>query len=212
MLEAMPIAGKLIKGGFAIPEKLALLSSAALQDMGVEGEETRRKVIAAFAGKRTVAMMKAASGGASEVSDGADECRLGLLGANNILVSATCQASPKRRRKDDDETLSREWGNVAGPSSTSRPLPPSAFVFNEILDEVDVRGRYAFVNRAPIMTAWTTIVLERLGFNRAEALSLCEWAPIRLLLNLRTILIPYQSLQHTATYPTHLRPEALPLE
>lgn len=54
-------------------------------------------------------------------------------------------------------------------------MSPLSFFFNEILDERDLKGRYAFVNRAPVMTAWATIVLERLGFERAEALSVGEF-------------------------------------
>lgn len=52
-----------MKGGFAIPEKLALLSPAALEQIGVDGEDIRRKVAAAFAGKRTAVMLKAAAAG-----------------------------------------------------------------------------------------------------------------------------------------------------
>lgn len=68
MREALPIAGKLIKGGFAVPEKLSLLSIMALEELGIEGEDTRRKTVAAFAGKRTAIMMSAAGGGSKGVS------------------------------------------------------------------------------------------------------------------------------------------------
>lgn len=66
---------------------------------------------------------------------------------------------------------------MAGPPSSSRMdryETPVSFVFNEVLQESEIRGRYAYVNRAPVMTAWATIVLERLGFDRAEALSVGE--------------------------------------
>lgn len=33
-------------------------------------------------------------------------------------------------------------------------------------------GKKVVVNRAPVMVAWCTIVAERLGFNRQEALSI----------------------------------------
>lgn len=126
MLEAMPIAGKLIKGGFAIPEKLALLSSAALQDMGVEGEETRRKVITAFAGKRTAAMMKAASGGGSEVSNSRD----GDLPAWPVLTACLSLLSVRLRRSGGEETMMRPCRGSGATSQAlqaqvgpSRPLP-----------------------------------------------------------------------------------------
>lgn len=148
MREALPVAGKLIKGGYAFPDRLTLLSPMALESIGVEGEDTRRKVVAAFAGKRTAVMLQA----------------FGALGK---------PASTKRqRRDDDDELLSRAWGNVAGPSTDRSDQV--TFTFNEVLDESELGGRYAFVNRAPVMTAWATVVSERLGFERAEALSIAH--------------------------------------
>lgn len=35
-----------------------------------------------------------------------------------------------------------------------------------------LKTRYTVINRAPLMTAWATIVAERLGFEREEALSI----------------------------------------
>lgn len=80
---------------------------------------------------------------------------------------------------DDDETLSREYGNVSAPSearpgSARRQKVEIEYTFNEILEEDALRGRYAVVNRAPVMTAWATVLLERLGFSRPEALSLAH--------------------------------------
>jgi len=46
------------------------------------------------------------------------------------------------------------------------------YIFNETLEEDSLVGKFALVNRAPVMAAWAMIVLERLGFNRSEALSL----------------------------------------
>ncbi|CAO1615873.1 unnamed protein product [Sympodiomycopsis kandeliae] len=89
--------------------------------------------------------------------------------------AGSSEPSPKKRRKkdddEDDEVIAREWGNVSGPSGHSKP---SDFIFHETTQVEDVRGRHVFVNRAPVMTAWATIVLERLDFNRAEALSLAH--------------------------------------
>lgn len=44
--------------------------------------------------------------------------------------------------------------------------------FNEILDEEILTTKTTVVNRAPLMTAWSTLVAERLGFQREEALSI----------------------------------------
>ena len=44
--------------------------------------------------------------------------------------------------------------------------------FNEELDEEILKTKVAVVNRAPVMSLWSTIVAERLGFSREEALSI----------------------------------------
>lgn len=75
MHEAMPIAGKIIKGGFAIAPKLALLSPAALEGLGVEGDDTRRKVIAAIAtNKRNAGSSASVSCGKGQIV-GAEQLR-----------------------------------------------------------------------------------------------------------------------------------------
>jgi len=48
------------------------------------------------------------------------------------------------------------------------------FDFKEILVEDLLRLKSTVINRAPIMTAWATIVAERLGFEREESLSIGE--------------------------------------
>lgn len=80
----------------------------------------------------------------------------------------------KKRRLTDDEALSREYGNIKAPSGDPGEGDQVDYLFNEILDEDVIHNRRALINRAPIMTAWATIVLEKLGFERREALSLGE--------------------------------------
>ena len=48
----------------------------------------------------------------------------------------------------------------------------STLDFDELLDEAALATKSTVVNRAPIMMAWAFIVAERLGFQRAEALSI----------------------------------------
>lgn len=48
----------------------------------------------------------------------------------------------------------------------SSPVPST-----DACDEV-LKVKSTVVNRAPLMTAWATIVAERLGFEREEALSI----------------------------------------
>jgi hypothetical protein len=49
--------------------------------------------------------------------------------------------------------------------------------FKEVLDEGILKRKSAVINRAPVMTAWATVVAERLGFGRGEALSIGKRAP-----------------------------------
>ena len=53
------------------------------------------------------------------------------------------------------------------------------FDFKEVLDEDLLKVKSTVINRAPIMTAWATVVAERLGFEREEALSIGVWASKR---------------------------------
>ena len=46
------------------------------------------------------------------------------------------------------------------------------FDFKEVLDEDLLKVKGTVINRAPIMTAWATVVAERLCFEREEALSI----------------------------------------
>ncbi|KAN0061810.1 hypothetical protein ACQY0O_005803 [Thecaphora frezii] len=159
MRDAMNVAGKLINARCNTPDALSQISLIALQDMGIESEEQRKRTVLAFKGKK-------AAGITEDVSSAFQRPR-------------ETSNSPRKRRRYDDEFLSREYGNVTGPNDKSnarsaRPVPTFDYVFNEILEEESLRGRYAVVNRAPVMTVWATILLERLAFSRAEALSLAH--------------------------------------
>jgi len=50
----------------------------------------------------------------------------------------------------------------------------ASFDFQEILDEKALASKFVLVNRAPVMTAWATVVAERLDFKREEALSIAS--------------------------------------
>ncbi|CAD6921311.1 unnamed protein product [Tilletia controversa] len=115
----------------------------------------------------------------------------------NDLQSFLESQSPSKRRKitQAEERLSREWGNFLLPldshgdsvrSSTAQIVAVKGEPGGEadqalpqyeipcVLDEGLLKGRSALVNRAPVMTLWTTILLERMGFQRREALSLAQ--------------------------------------
>lgn len=159
MRDAMAVAGKLINARANTPDALAHISLIMLQDIGIESEEHRKRAVLAFKGRKAAGYIpsSSATGGAAGLAPDFGTYR-------------------KRRRPDDDETLSREYGNVSvpsAPSSSKRKLEVT-YTFNEVLEIEALRGRYAVVNRAPVMTAWATVLLERLGFTRPEALSLAH--------------------------------------
>ncbi|KEI38592.1 uncharacterized protein L969DRAFT_95667 [Mixia osmundae IAM 14324] len=92
-----------------------------------------------------------------------------LMGQRTQTVDAgtpSSKSSASKRKRDSD---------------LDRPLPAQptkqrssalAFDFEEILDEERLETASVVVNRAPIMSAWATVVAERLDFSRPEALSL----------------------------------------
>lgn len=169
MREAMAVAGKLINARANTPSALAHISLIMLQDIGIESEEQRKRTVLAFKGKKAAGFIPSAS------SAGAS----GSAGSAPAAGLAPDFGAYRKRRRDDDETLSREYGNVTAPSderpgSSRRPKLEIQYTFNEILEESLLQGRYAVVNRAPVMTAWATILLERLNFSRTEALSLAH--------------------------------------
>lgn len=159
MREAMAIAGKLINARANTRSTLSQISLIMLQDIGIESEEHRKRTVLAFKGKKTAGFIPSTTVGGTP----------GLVPDFGTF---------RKRRRDDDETLSREYGNITAPSEnrggSARRKIEIEYTFNEILEENALRGRYAVVNRAPVMTAWSTILLERLGFSRPEALSLAH--------------------------------------
>ncbi|KAE8222541.1 hypothetical protein CF319_g4279 [Tilletia indica] len=120
--------------------------------------------------------------------------------ANDLESHLESKSHSTKRRKisQAEERLSREWGNPLLPldsqgdpvrssssqaagvvdvgeeldGGSSAPLP--TFEIPCVVDEDLLKGRTALVNRAPVMTLWTTILLERMGFQRREALSIAQ--------------------------------------
>lgn len=159
MRDAMAVAGKLINATANTPEALAHISLIMLQDIGIESEEHRKRTVLAFKGKKAAGFIPSSASSEAGLAPDFGTYR-------------------KRRRADDDETLSREYGNVSAPSERAggarRQKLEVSYTFNEVLEIDALRGRYAVVNRAPVMTAWAVVLLERLGFTRPEALSLAH--------------------------------------
>lgn len=59
-----------------------------------------------------------------------------------------------------------------GPKDESTSF--GSFEFNEQFDEEVLQTKFVVINRAPAMTVWATVVAERLGFKREEALSIAS--------------------------------------
>ncbi len=191
MREAMPIAGKLFSKGYTSVSKLERLSMTVLTDeLGVEGEETRRRTLRALRGDAAVAQHKPRSATAA-----ARKRELEAEAAAASSGSGADGAGRKRSRARRDlspASLGREWGDMqAGGEAMGRTASASSawatasdaagsgvYRFNEVREEKALRGKYIHVNRAPVMTAWAVVVLEKLGFERDEALSLGECAGV----------------------------------
>ncbi|SNX84371.1 uncharacterized protein MEPE_03080 [Melanopsichium pennsylvanicum] len=174
MRDAMAVAGKLINARANTPSALSHISLIMLQDIGIESEEHRKRTVLAFKGKKAAGLIAPCSSSSSSGAGSAGGTREVGLGPD-----FGAYGNKRRRIADDDETLSREYGNVTAPpdsrlGGSRRSKIQIEYTFNEILQESLLLGRYAVVNRAPVMTAWATIVLEKLGFSRPEALSLAH--------------------------------------
>ncbi|CAK5275614.1 unnamed protein product [Mycena citricolor] len=107
----------------------------------------------------------------------------------NMVLSALKKSGySSRKRKAVTDTISNP---EAGPSSlnarkrkrsevTNEFLPSvdtpavQEYEFNEVLDEQALQSRSTVVNRAPLMTAWSFLVAQRLGFGLEEALSIAS--------------------------------------
>ncbi|WFD26936.1 hypothetical protein MNAN1_001925 [Malassezia nana] len=72
----------------------------------------------------------------------------------------------------EQNKLRREWGNAAPDYNESDENKD--FDFHPVLDEAALRGRHVYVHRAPVLMAWAVVVLQCLGFQVAEALSLAQ--------------------------------------
>ena len=84
---------------------------------------------------------------------------------SNVTSSGSTSAQKRKRSTVDDELPDR-------PPEEVESAKYGNFDFKEVLDEGLLKLKGAVINRAPVMTAWATIVAERLGFEREEALSI----------------------------------------
>ncbi|KAJ7094686.1 hypothetical protein B0H15DRAFT_929316 [Mycena belliarum] len=153
MVKAMAIASKIYKD-YNTPATLRELDEVKLLASGIDDKETRKMVM--------IALRKAGYG----VKSSRNVTQAGPSTQRLTPVEVLTTPTKKRRRKEIEDVnsflpvdVSSELGNLE---------------FNEVLDEAILMTKSTVVNRAPLMTAWSTLVAERLGFQREEALSIAS--------------------------------------
>lgn len=106
-----------------------------------------------------------------------ESLRCGKASAHDRIVQALHTLATSRGVSDAErsvheierhrsEQLRREYGDV----NTTAAAPDTAL--GAVLDEKSLRGRHVVVNRAPVLLAWSVVVLQQLGFATQEALSI----------------------------------------
>ncbi|KAJ3856364.1 hypothetical protein EV368DRAFT_71684 [Lentinula lateritia] len=143
--KAMAIT-KAIYKEYNTPAQLSLLTDLKLKVSGVDDKEDRKNVMAAM---RKAGYIRSIKKNPS---------------SSNHSGSTTIEPETPRKRKrkpidsDTNEFLYHSEGSEF-----------KSLEFNEIL-----QSKSTVVNRAPLMTAWATVVAERMGFQREEALSIAS--------------------------------------
>ncbi|KAJ8587433.1 hypothetical protein M405DRAFT_310780 [Rhizopogon salebrosus TDB-379] len=167
--KAMAVASKVYKE-FNTTSLLAQLTDGKLIRCGVEDKETRKAVLVAIRKAGHTAQPSSSVKPKKNESKGSDAQP--VAGPSQPKVANTVQilttpTKKKRKRVDDSNEFLPE-----GPADEAAAY--GSLEFNEVLDEEVLKTKSTVVNRAPLMTAWATIVAERLGFEREEALSIAS--------------------------------------
>ncbi|EJU06185.1 hypothetical protein DACRYDRAFT_103131 [Dacryopinax primogenitus] len=147
MQDSMSVASKIFKE-YNTPAKLATLTTPKLTALKVDDKDQRTKVLAALrkAGYKTKEV---------DVPQPVPEPEL-----------ASSSKPTRKRRRDDD------LNDDLAPGLRRKGSEYASLDFGEILEEDILTTRTVVINRAPVMAAWATIVCERIGFKREEALSI----------------------------------------
>ncbi|KAH0839871.1 hypothetical protein J3R83DRAFT_822 [Lanmaoa asiatica] len=159
--KAMAVASKVFKE-CNTPTLLAQLDDAKLQVLGIKDKDLRRLVLAAI---RKAGYTRLARKPESE----ADSLAQPAARPSSSKPPSTVQTliTPRKKRKREDDL--NEFLPEAPPDEGSAY---GSMDFSDVLDEKVLKMKSTVVNRAPLMTAWATVVAERLGFEREEALSI----------------------------------------
>ncbi|KAJ7754232.1 hypothetical protein DFH07DRAFT_868610 [Mycena maculata] len=155
MAKAMAVAGKIYKD-YNTPARLSELDEVKLLAAGIDDKETRKMVMSAL--RKAGYGSKAARSNSSQAGPSQPH-----MTAVEVLTTPT-----KRKRKKIDDV------NEFLPAPKDESAGVGNLEFSEVLDEDILKTKSTVVNRAPLMTAWSTLVAERLGFQREEALSIAS--------------------------------------
>ncbi|KAG2156137.1 hypothetical protein DEU56DRAFT_765719 [Suillus clintonianus] len=170
--KAMAVASKAYKESNTI-NLLAQLTDTKLKVLGVEDKETRKLVLAAIR-KAGYTTQPPSSGTKqkqkSDKSRGLDEQPVAGPSEPRVANAVQVVTTPVKRKRKWDDDLNELLPD--GPSDEAAAY--GSLEFNEVLDEAVLKTKSTIVNRAPLMTAWATVVAERLGFEREEALSIAS--------------------------------------
>ncbi|KAJ3987298.1 hypothetical protein F5890DRAFT_1472383 [Lentinula detonsa] len=156
VVKAMTIAKAMYKE-YNTPAQLSALTDLKLKGSGIADKEDRKNVIAAL---RKAGYVSGNTRSKNSKNPSSDPSRSSL----EITESESTPKKRKRKRVDSENEFL-----PLGESESYQNLE-----FNEVLDESLLQSKATVVNRAPLMTAWATVVAERIGFQREEALSIAS--------------------------------------
>ncbi|KAL0576922.1 hypothetical protein V5O48_005068 [Marasmius crinis-equi] len=145
-------------------EQLSELDDFKLKGYGVEEKDVRKLVL--------TAVKKAGYGTTSAKRNRVELGEPGPSTATNSVIppsTVDVLTTPNKRKRKRNEEV-----NEFLPSAPDEAAGYGSLDFNEVLDEEVLRTKSVVINRAPLMTIWATVVAERMGFKREEALSIAS--------------------------------------
>ncbi|KAJ8086717.1 hypothetical protein PM082_005540 [Marasmius tenuissimus] len=159
--KAMNVSSKIYKQCNTAGQ-LSELDDLKLKAYGVDEKDVRKLVLAA--------VKKAGYGSnrkRTSAENGQPTASTSYIPPSPSLSTVDALITPtKRKRKRNEEV------NEFLPKAPDEAAGYGSLDFNEILDEKVLRTKSVVINRAPLMTLWATMVAERMGFKREEALTI----------------------------------------
>lgn len=154
------------------------MTDHALHTAGITDASDRKLILAAFrkAGYKPQSQQRKAPKRKTSAQDAEDVGDLrqspsanASLEAGSSSLSTPTQSPAKRRKRTVDKN---EFLSTPADAAFNGVTDPASIDFDEVTDERVLESKRTVVNRAPVMAAWATVVAERLGFKRSEALSI----------------------------------------